>query len=80
MDGVSSVTVTEETEKYAGVEEYRFEVEETDLVGVTTGLAWTEVGGELLSIGSVTVPGKGKVISTGKLGDVMRKRFRPQAS
>ena len=46
---------------------YRYgETEDTDLIGVTTGLAWTEVGGELLSIESVTVPGKGKVTSTGK--------------
>src|SRR5437868_1379131 len=49
-------------DKYAGVRRFRFgEVEETDLVGVTTGLAWTEVGGELLTIEAVTVPGKGKV-------------------
>ncbi|MDF2765837.1 MAG: lon, partial [Rhodospirillales bacterium] len=60
-------------EKYAGVRRYRFgEAELEDLVGMTTGLAWTEVGGELLSIEAVTVPGKGKVTATGKLGDVMR--------
>ena len=82
MDGVISVEVTPENlEKYAGVRKYRFgEVEETDLVGVTTGLAWTEVGGELLSIESVTVPGKGKVISTGKLGDVMRESIQAAES
>ena len=56
-------------EKFAGVPRYRFgELEQDDLVGVATGLAWTEVGGELLSIEAVTVPGKGKVISTGRLG------------
>ena len=82
MDGVKSVEVTPENlEKYAGVRKYRYgEVEETDMVGVTTGLAWTEVGGELLSIESVTVPGKGKVISTGKLGDVMRESIQAAES
>ncbi|MEP3115003.1 endopeptidase La [Nisaea sp.] len=82
MDGVKSVEVTPENlEKYAGVRKYRYgEVEESDLVGVTTGLAWTEVGGELLSIESVTVPGKGKVISTGKLGDVMRESIQAAES
>ena len=61
--------------KFAGVRKYRFgEVEDQDMVGVVTGLAWTEVGGELLSIESVTLPGKGKVNATGKLGEVMRIR------
>src|SRR6202008_4419067 len=60
-------------EKFAGVRRYRFgEAELEDMVGVTTGLAWTEVGGEILSIEAVTVPGKGKVTATGKLGDVMK--------
>lgn len=82
MDGVKSVEVTPENlEKYAGVRKYRYgEAEENDQVGVTTGLAWTEVGGELLSIESVTVPGKGKVISTGKLGDVMRESIQAAES
>jgi len=82
MDGVKTVEVTPENlEKYAGVRKYRYgEAEENDLVGVTTGLAWTEVGGELLSIESVTVPGKGKVISTGKLGDVMRESIQAAES
>src|SRR5690606_41095673 len=53
--------------KYAGVRKYRFgEAELEDLVGVTTGLAWTEVGGELLSIEAVVMPGKGAVSHTGK--------------
>ncbi|GHF28748.1 Lon protease [Kordiimonas sediminis] len=60
--------------QYAGVRKYRFgEVEETDQVGLTTGLAWTEVGGELLAIEAVTVPGKGLIKQTGKLGDVMKE-------
>ncbi len=68
-------------EKYAGVRRFRYgEVEETDLVGVTTGLAWTEVGGELLSIEAVTVPGKGKVTATGKLGEVMRESVQAAES
>ncbi|HEV2161221.1 MAG TPA: endopeptidase La [Stellaceae bacterium] len=68
-------------EKYAGVRRFRYgEVEETDLVGVTTGLAWTEVGGELLSIEAVTVPGKGKVTATGKLGDVMKESVQAAES
>jgi ATP-dependent Lon protease len=61
-------------DKYAGVRRYRFGmVEEEDLVGVTTGLAWTEVGGELLSIEAVVMPGKGNVAHTGTLGDVMKE-------
>ena len=60
--------------KYAGIERYRHgEAELKDLVGVTTGLAWTDVGGELLTIEAVTLPGKGKMMITGKLGDVMRE-------
>ncbi len=51
----------------------RLEIEKEDLVGITTGLAWTEVGGELLSIEAVKVKGKGKVSTTGKLGDVMKE-------
>ena len=68
-------------EKFAGVRKFRYgEVEEHDLVGVTTGLAWTEVGGELLSIEAVTVPGKGRVTATGKLGDVMRESVQAAES
>jgi len=61
-------------EKYAGVRKHRYgEAEAEDLVGVVTGLAWTEVGGEILTIESVMLPGKGKVQHTGKLGDVMQE-------
>ena len=82
IDNITKIEVTPENlEKYAGVRKYRFgEVEESDLIGVTTGLAWTEVGGEILSIESVTVPGKGKVTSTGKLGDVMRESVQAAES
>ncbi len=59
---------------FAGVRKYRFGVgEEEDQVGAVTGLAWTEVGGELLTIEAVTVPGKGAISTTGKLGDVMKE-------
>jgi ATP-dependent Lon protease len=68
-------------EKYAGVRRFRYgEVEAEDLVGVTTGLAWTEVGGELLSIEAVMVPGKGKMQITGKLGDVMQESVQAARS
>lgn len=60
--------------KYLGVKKYHFGLaEETDLIGVTTGLAWTEVGGELLSIEASILDGKGKLTITGKLGDVMQE-------
>jgi len=68
-------------EKFAGVPRYRHGLAELeDLVGLATGLAWTEVGGELLSIEAVVVPGKGKVISTGKLGDVMKESIQAAES
>src|SRR3546814_12420481 len=50
------------------------------MVGVSTGLAWTEVGGEMLSIEAVMLPGKGKVTSTGKLGDVMKESIQAAES
>ncbi|MET0428733.1 MAG: S16 family serine protease, partial [Microvirga sp.] len=61
-------------DKYAGVRRFRYgETEAEDMVGVVTGLAWTEVGGEILTIESVLLPGKGQVKHTGKLGDVMQE-------
>jgi len=67
--------------KYAGVARFRFgETELEDLVGVTTGLAWTEVGGELLTIEAVMLPGKGKMTITGKLGEVMQESVQAAAS
>jgi len=60
--------------KYAGVQKHRYgDLEDSDMVGVVTGLAWTEVGGEILTIESVLLPGKGNVKHTGKLGDVMQE-------
>jgi len=59
---------------YAGIRKFRYGVsEEEDQIGAVTGLAWTEVGGELLTIEAVTVPGKGQVKTTGKLGEVMQE-------
>jgi ATP-dependent Lon protease len=64
-------------EKYLGVRRYRYgRAEETDRVGLATGLAWTEVGGELLTIEAATLPGKGKLIHTGTLGDVMKESIQ----
>jgi ATP-dependent Lon protease len=61
-------------ERYAGVRRFRYgETEAEDMVGVVTGLAWTEVGGEILTIESVILPGKGQIKHTGKLGDVMQE-------
>jgi ATP-dependent Lon protease len=75
------ITVTPKNlEKYAGVPRYRFGMaDEKDRVGCVTGLAWTEVGGELLQIEAVTIPavkGGGKVTMTGKLGDVMKESIQ----
>jgi ATP-dependent Lon protease len=69
------VEVTPDTlEKYLGVRQFDFGVaEKENRVGEVTGLAWTEVGGELLSIEAVTVPGKGNILRTGTLGDVMKE-------
>ena len=61
-------------DKYLGVKKFRYgEAEEEDHVGVTTGLAWTEVGGDILFIEAVDMPGKGNIKQTGKLGDVMKE-------
>jgi len=68
-------------EKYLGVRRFRFgEAESEDMVGVVTGLAWTEVGGEILTIESVLLPGKGNVKQTGKLGDVMQESVQAAIS
>ncbi|SEJ24083.1 ATP-dependent proteinase. Serine peptidase. MEROPS family S16 [Sphingomonas sp. OV641] len=71
----TSVTITPENlHEFAGVQKFRHGLsEEENQIGAVTGLAWTEVGGELLTIESVTVPGKGAIKLTGKLGDVMKE-------
>ena len=82
MENVAKVAITQKNlEKYAGIKRFRYgEIENDDLVGVVTGLAWTEVGGELLSIEAVMMPGKGKMSITGKLGDVMQESTRAAKS
>ncbi len=82
MKGLDKVTVSRRNlEKFSGVRKFRFgEVESMDLVGVTNGLAWTEVGGEILTIEAVMVPGKGKMIITGKLGEVMQESIKSARS
>ena len=83
--------VTKKTEKveindknindYLGVKKFKHgEIDEKNQIGVVTGLAWTEVGGELLSIETVVMPGKGKLEYTGKLGDVMKESIRAAKS
>ncbi|MBM3353503.1 MAG: endopeptidase La [Betaproteobacteria bacterium] len=68
-------------DKFLGVRKYTFGMaEKNNQVGQVTGLAWTEVGGELLSIETVTMPGKGKTITTGKLGEVMQESIQAALS
>jgi ATP-dependent Lon protease len=82
MGEKDSVTVNARNlENYLGVRRYRFgEAETEDMVGITTGLAWTEVGGELLSIEALMVSGKGKMTITGKLGSVMQESIQAARS
>jgi ATP-dependent Lon protease len=77
-----SVVVREDNlQTFLGVRRYRYGVgEEEDQVGAVTGLAWTEVGGELLTIEAVTVPGKGQIKTTGKLGEVMQESIQAAMS
>jgi ATP-dependent Lon protease len=82
MKSLEKVAITRRNlEKFGGVRKFRYgEAELEDLVGVTTGLAWTEVGGELLSIEAIMLPGKGKMTITGTLGDVMRESVQAAES
>jgi len=79
---VKTVTVTEENlPVFLGPPKFRYgEIDEEDQVGVVTGLAWTEVGGELLTIEGVMMPGKGKMTVTGNLRDVMKESISAAAS
>ena len=73
--------VEKEINNYLGVKKYNFgEIESENKIGVATGLAWTEVGGEILKIESVNMPGKGKVQITGKLGEVMQESVKAAKS
>jgi ATP-dependent Lon protease len=76
------ITVTPKNlDKYLGVRKYSFGMaEKQNQVGQVTGLAWTEVGGELLTIEAVAMPGKGKTITTGKLGEVMQESIQAALS
>ena len=75
---VTSVAITRDNlEKYLGVQRFRYgKAEEENRIGQVTGLAWTEVGGELLTIESAIVPGKGKLQHTGQLGEVMQESIQ----
>ncbi|MEO0681461.1 MAG: endopeptidase La [Pseudomonadota bacterium] len=81
-DGATTVEVTvEKLEGYLGAPRFKFGLaEDADQVGVTTGLAWTEVGGDLLSIEALKLPGKGRMKTTGKLGDVMKESIEAASS
>jgi ATP-dependent Lon protease len=66
---------------YLGVPKYRYgEVEDWDQIGIVTGLAWTDAGGELLTIEAVMMPGKGRITVTGNLRDVMKESISAAAS
>jgi ATP-dependent Lon protease len=79
---VNSVTITPDNlADFAGVRKFRHDMgEEENQIGAVTGLAWTEVGGELLTIEAVTVPGKGQIRTTGKLGEVMGESIQAALS
>ena len=79
---VEKIKINEKNlDEYLGIKKFKFgEIEDEDKIGVVTGLAWTEVGGELLSIESVVMPGKGKLEYTGKLGDVMKESIKAAKS
>jgi ATP-dependent Lon protease len=75
------VVTTENLEDYLGVKRFRYGLaEKEDQIGVVTGLAWTSVGGELLSIEALRLPGKGRMKTTGKLGDVMKESIDAASS
>ncbi|MBW8310136.1 MAG: endopeptidase La [Candidatus Paracaedibacteraceae bacterium] len=82
VDQVKVVHITAKNlSKYAGAPKFHYgQAEEQDAIGATTGLAWTEVGGDLLTIEAVVVPGKGKTMITGKLGDVMQESIQAAVS
>ncbi|MDC6465598.1 endopeptidase La [Pelagibacteraceae bacterium] len=72
---------TKNLNEYLGIKKFKYgEIEAEDKVGIVTGLAWTEFGGEILKIESATMPGKGKMQITGKLGDVMQESVKAAKS
>jgi ATP-dependent Lon protease len=77
----SNPLIEKDLPNYLGVEKFNYgEIEEQNRIGVVTGLAWTEVGGEILKIETVMMPGKGKMEITGKLGDVMQESIKAAKS
>ena len=81
-EGKKSISITKKNlNEFSGIKKFRYgEIENKSLIGVCTGLAWTEVGGELLQIEAVTMRGKGKTNYTGKLGDVMKESVQAAQS
>ena len=78
---VNSELSEKDLSSYLGIKKYNFgEIESENKIGVSTGLAWTEVGGEILKIESVNMPGKGKMQITGKLGEVMQESVKAAKS
>ena len=79
---IKNLTINEENvNEYAGVKKYKYgEIDSDDQVGIVTGLAWTEVGGDILPIEAVIMPGKGIMTITGKLGDVMKESIQAAKS
>ena len=79
---IESLTINEANlHEFAGVRKFKFgEIDNDDQVGIVTGLAWTEVGGDILPIESVIMPGKGRMTITGKLGDVMKESIQAAKS
>lgn len=80
--GVGSITVNaEKLAEYAGVKKFRYgETDEEDQVGIVTGLAWTEFGGDILTIEAIKMPGRGRMTVTGNLKDVMKESISAAAS
>jgi ATP-dependent Lon protease len=80
--GVTSITIDgDKLSEYAGVRKYRYgETDETDQVGIVTGLAWTEFGGDILTIEAIKMPGRGRMTVTGNLKDVMKESISAAAS
>mmetsp|Transcript_22254 Transcript_22254/g.10660 ORF Transcript_22254/g.10660 Transcript_22254/m.10660 type:complete len:784 (+) Transcript_22254:3775-6126(+) len=80
-DADSFKITPEEVKKYLGTYRFKYgQIEDRDQIGIVTGLAWTQLGGELLYVESLVMPGKGDLIMTGKLGDVMKESVKAAVS
>ena len=81
VEKVNNPINEEDLKELLGVQKFKYgEIEEENRIGVVTGLAWTEVGGEILKLESAVMPGKGKMQITGKLGDVMQESVKAAKS